>query len=239
MESRTQKEDKKKTVSKDEVIAKLKDDGDFDNLRLNIIRKLKDNEDLRNSIVSIVRQSVALNRAGAENMKPRQLSDTIYDEVGSELTSKLSDGVWGIIRSDDGMKNEITETVQSVYDKLAEPDKKEGGEPLVQDNHKADIKDGVMAPAVSEGGNLLNAELQKPPGFSFSPNHQNHQEELLLNMHSRGTMEEQNQGTNLVKDAMKADNVDSGAPPGFSAESEHEQPGDGSDEDPEVPPGFG
>lgn len=30
------------TVSKDEVIAKLKDDGDFDRLRLKIIRKLKD-----------------------------------------------------------------------------------------------------------------------------------------------------------------------------------------------------
>ena len=29
-------------VTKDEVIAKLKDDGDFDKLRLKIIRKLKD-----------------------------------------------------------------------------------------------------------------------------------------------------------------------------------------------------
>lgn len=30
-------------IEKDEVIAKLKDDGDFDKLRLKIIRKLKDN----------------------------------------------------------------------------------------------------------------------------------------------------------------------------------------------------
>jgi len=29
-----------------------------------------------------VKQSVALNRAGAENMKSRQLSDAIYEEVG-------------------------------------------------------------------------------------------------------------------------------------------------------------
>jgi len=29
-----------------------------------------------------VKQSVALNRAGAENMKPRQLSDAIHEEVG-------------------------------------------------------------------------------------------------------------------------------------------------------------
>lgn len=39
-------------------------------------------EELRNSIISIVRQSAALNRPGAENMKPRQLLDAIYDEVG-------------------------------------------------------------------------------------------------------------------------------------------------------------
>lgn len=39
-------------------------------------------EELRNEITSIVKQSAALNRAGAENMKPRQLSDAIYDEVG-------------------------------------------------------------------------------------------------------------------------------------------------------------
>lgn len=31
------------TVSKDAVIAKLKDDGDFDRLRFKIVRKLKDN----------------------------------------------------------------------------------------------------------------------------------------------------------------------------------------------------
>ncbi|MBA0563848.1 hypothetical protein Golob_008810, partial [Gossypium lobatum] len=32
-----------KKIRKEEVIAKLKDDGDFDKLRLKIIRKLKDN----------------------------------------------------------------------------------------------------------------------------------------------------------------------------------------------------
>jgi len=32
-----------KVVGKEEVIAKLKDDGDFDRLRLKIVRKLKDN----------------------------------------------------------------------------------------------------------------------------------------------------------------------------------------------------
>ncbi|KAK8500590.1 hypothetical protein V6N12_037841 [Hibiscus sabdariffa] len=72
-----------KRISKEEEIAKIKDDGDFDKLRLKIIRKLKDSEELRNGIIAAVKQSAALNRSGAENMKLRQLSDAIHDEVGT------------------------------------------------------------------------------------------------------------------------------------------------------------
>lgn len=39
-------------------------------------------DELRENIITIVKQSAALNREGAENMKPRQLSDDIYQEVG-------------------------------------------------------------------------------------------------------------------------------------------------------------
>lgn len=54
-------------------------------------------------------------------MKTRQLSDAIFQEVGSKMLSQLSDGLWGIIRSEDGMKNEIRDTVQSVYTSLSNP----------------------------------------------------------------------------------------------------------------------
>jgi hypothetical protein len=37
---------------------------------------------LRKHITSIVKQSEVLNCAGSENMKPRQLSDVIFEEVG-------------------------------------------------------------------------------------------------------------------------------------------------------------
>lgn len=37
------------------------------------------------------------------------------------MLSQLSDGLWGIIRSEDGMKNEIRDTVQSVYTTLSNP----------------------------------------------------------------------------------------------------------------------
>ncbi|KAF3610745.1 hypothetical protein DY000_02045127 [Brassica cretica] len=33
----------RRKISKEEVVQKLKDDGDFDSLRVNIIRRLKDN----------------------------------------------------------------------------------------------------------------------------------------------------------------------------------------------------
>ncbi|KAL0816050.1 hypothetical protein Bca101_072494 [Brassica carinata] len=35
------------------------------------------------------------------------------------MLSQLSDGLWGLIRSEDGMKGEIRETVQSVYATLS------------------------------------------------------------------------------------------------------------------------
>ena len=40
-----------------------------------------------------MRQSAALNRLGAENMKPRQLSDAIYQEVGYVCKSDLENMV--------------------------------------------------------------------------------------------------------------------------------------------------
>ncbi|KAH0866363.1 hypothetical protein HID58_083574 [Brassica napus] len=111
----------RRKISKEDVIEKLKDDGDFDSLRLQIIRRLKDNEELRNKMISVVKESRALNRPDAQTMKTRQLSDAIFQEVGSKMLSQLSDGLWGIIRSEDGMKNEIRDTVQSVYTSLSNP----------------------------------------------------------------------------------------------------------------------
>ncbi|KAL5186458.1 hypothetical protein HKD37_05G012311 [Glycine soja] len=55
-------------------------------------------EELGQHIASFVKQSVALNRAGAENMKPRQLSDAIHEEVGDKVMSQISDSLWQIIR---------------------------------------------------------------------------------------------------------------------------------------------
>ncbi|TYG36189.1 hypothetical protein ES288_D13G045000v1, partial [Gossypium darwinii] len=68
---------------------------------------------LRNNIISTVKQSAALNRLGSENMKVRQLSNAIHDEVGNKVMGQISDSLWEIIRSEGSTRTEITEIVVS------------------------------------------------------------------------------------------------------------------------------
>ncbi|XP_057977807.1 uncharacterized protein LOC131164550 [Malania oleifera] len=234
-------------ISPEEVIAKLKDDGDFDRLRLQIVRKLKDNEDMRNTIVSMVKQSEALNRPGAGSMKPRQLSDAIYGEIGDEVMGKISAGLWEIIRSADGMKSEITETVQSVYNKLLNPKGKEEASsspqyPMIVQEVDSNGPVAVSTTEIDES--LSDNEPKEPPGFSLTEQNENHhdeqhKEELHLSLHNEGGLiNEQKKQPCHSEDASKLGDADAGGPPGFSAVLE-QQPCDVNDEDPDVPPGFG
>ncbi|PIN08507.1 hypothetical protein CDL12_18917 [Handroanthus impetiginosus] len=244
-------------VRAEDVISKLKDDGDFDRLRLKIIRKLKENfinipqEELRSNIISMVKQSAALNRPGAENMKPRQLSDAIHQEIGDKLMSQVSDGVWDIIRSPDGMKTEIKETVQSVYEKLLNPRRADNGDssshmdsPSKRNRHENN--DGATS-AGKNNGALSDGELNGPPGFASAGsnkrnknNRTNHLKKTGLPTPHNGQAIEAKRGGNVhLKDFSQHDNRNVGAPPGFSSAIKHKNSGDASDEDPDVPPGFG
>ncbi|CAK9173106.1 unnamed protein product [Ilex paraguariensis] len=238
-------------ISADDVISKLKDDGDFDRLRLKIIRKLKENEEIRNSIVSMVKQSAALNRPGSETMKPRQLSDAIHEEVRDKVMSQISDGVWDIIRSADGMKSEITETVHSVYSKLLNPKINEDGGSSSH-NDMMPVQKGlhtnqfVTASTSGIDGTLSDSEPKEPPGFSegdrFQNNNQHEEQpkaEMWLPIQDGMPAEEQKEEHCPSQDVLEPDGIDLGAPPGFSAVMELKKPCDGSDEDPDVPPGFG
>ncbi|KAM5572668.1 hypothetical protein ABKV19_012621 [Rosa sericea] len=215
-------------VSKEEVIAKLKDDGDFDRLRRKIIQKLKNNEELRENIISIVKQSEALNRPGAENMKPRQLSDDIYQEVGGKVMSQISDGLWGIIRSSDDMQSEISETVHSVYNKLANP----------EDNAaEGQSSTHVVQVRVESSDNGLVVGAVSGAVDGVSDNHQDdNNHDVQLPPREKGAMTEHRE---VLQDKMDAEGVDRVVAPGFSTDAEHKQECDGSDEDPDVPPGFG
>ncbi|VVA91106.1 unnamed protein product [Arabis nemorensis] len=186
-------------ISKEEVVEKLKDDGDFDRLRLKIIRRLKDNEELRNNMISIVKESTALNRPVAQNMKTRQLSDAIFEEVGSKMLSQLSDGLWGIIRSEDGMKNEIRETVQSVYATLSNP----GG---VQDRSSTRIAAHNIPTTVPNGETSSRPRLDNEPEEPPRSGQLSKQKQELI----QRTVEE-----NKVNYIDNTDDEDPELPPGF------------------------
>ncbi|CAN4077355.1 unnamed protein product [Withania somnifera] len=243
-----------KRIRAEDVICKLKDDGDFDKLRLKIIRKLKENEELRKSIIATVKESVALNRPGVERMKPRQLSDAIYQEVGDKVMGKISDDLWNTIRTGDGIQTEITQTVQSVYNKLLNPQLNEAGESASHSNLQP-AQNGVESNghiAVSDSGIdatlCIDAEPCEPPGFARLGSNQNskshHKEspkkELGLPAPADGKPSEtySKSDTNCSLDLVPG-NVDVGAPPGFAIGTKEKNTDDVNDEDPEVPPGFG
>ncbi|KAL6979660.1 hypothetical protein U1Q18_021316 [Sarracenia purpurea var. burkii] len=234
-------------ISADDVISKLKDDGDFDRLRLKIIRRLKENEEVRNGIISMVKQSTALNQPGALNLKPRELSDAIHQEVGDKAMNQISDSLWEIIRSPDGMKSEITETVQSVYNKLLHPGgNEEGGSSLPNSLVPVQMpaENMVAQTAPPSGMDMSDYDPKEPPGFSLSNHHQKTYveqptEELELPIpRDLGPIEDQNRSLDHPEGAIEPGN-EGGGPPGFSAVEESKQPCDGSDDDPDLPPGFG
>ncbi|KAK6263016.1 hypothetical protein QUC31_008832 [Theobroma cacao] len=239
-----------KKINKEEVIAKLKDDGDFDKLRLKIIRKLKDNDELRNNIIAAVKQSAALNRPGAENMKPRQLSDAIHEEVGNKVMGQISDSLWEVIRSEGGMRSEITETVQSVYNKLVNPRGKEEGESSIHDKmpvkKEAENNGFIKGSAGRVDDTLSDGDPKEPPGFSLSNIHhsnhhqqQNEAEQQLPRPYENGPIENWKEEPGHPQNGQEQDDVDVGVPPGFSEDIDQKQSCDVSDEDPDVPPGFG
>ncbi|TMW94822.1 hypothetical protein EJD97_009745 [Solanum chilense] len=244
-----------KRIRAEDVICKLKDDGDFDKLRLKIVRRMKENVELRNSLRATVKESAALNRPGAENMKLRQLSDAIYQEVGEKAMSKISDDLWNTIRTGDGIQTEITKTVQSVYSKLLNPQLNEAGESAFHSDLQQ-AQNGVESNghlAVSDSGIdatfSADAEPSEPPGFAQLSSNRNgksdHKESPKevsgIPVPSDGKAKETytQSENNCSLDPLIPESVDVGAPPGFAIGTIEKNPDDVNDEDPEVPPGFG
>lgn len=181
--------------------------------------------------------------------------------------SQISDGIWDIIRSGDHMKTEIKETVKSVYDKLLNPNGNEDGQPSSPnymvpackgpDNSglgaasAGQINDPKEPPCFGHSDNhhqnkisdtLDVSESKGPPGFTHSdddpqkkindPLGDNESDEPPGFTHSNIHQNNQEEGPHC------SDDEDS-SPPGFSVVADHKPPCDGSDEDPDMPPGFG
>ncbi|XP_057524089.1 uncharacterized protein LOC130803883 [Amaranthus tricolor] len=232
-------------MNAEEVISKLKDDGDFDRLRLKIVRQLKQNETLRNNIISAVKQSAALNRPGAENMIPRQLCDAIHDEIRENVMNQISEGLWEIIRSGDSMKTEIRETVQSVYDKLLNPHRKietESASSSGQASGKEQIESSGSVKASGDYNGTMSDGNHIDSRGCFQHNHtvaNNHNSESETQQsHPSNKSEELTRGPrNDVDPSPKKDG--SSPPPSFSSSGKHKRASDADDEDLDIPPGFG
>lgn len=164
--------------------------------------------------------------------------------------SRISDGLWEIIRSGDGMKGEITETVQSVYNKLVNPKGKEEGESSTHDRMSiqkgAENNGSILAAAGVVDDSSSDSEPKEPPGFSVrSDNHndyygEQHKQELQPpRPDETGPVEEHLEDNHHSHDVLNPEDVDLHVPPGFSVDMEQKQLCSGSDEDPDVPPGFG
>ncbi|KAI3950353.1 hypothetical protein MKW98_003836 [Papaver atlanticum] len=235
----------KRKIGADEVISQLKDDGDFDKIRVKIIRTVKENEELRYNIISAVKQSAALNRPGAEKLKPRQLSDAVFDEIGSTVMTQISDALWGVIRSRGGLEDEIRETVKSVYNRLMNPKGKEVDESSSPIGPRSRGNEVVTLPisANETENNLSEIEPEGPPGFNMcNPQSNNGEAEnkeaqpvvSQLAVDGVKVKEEPNQ----ENDAPQFNNGPS-VPPGFGLSADSKEPSYISDDDPEFPPGFG
>lgn len=163
--------------------------------------------------------------------------------------SQISDSLWQIIRSNDGMKGEIAETVQSVYDKLANPKGKD--EVLLSTSDGVPVqRQGESASATEVDDTLHENEPEEPPGFTLLHSHLNNnnheeqdkgheeQDKGKAQVQRQGSPAEQKEDSQPSQDTHGGDD-NSNAPPGFSRDMEHNQPSDCSDEDPDLPPGFG
>ncbi|XVE64947.1 hypothetical protein DITRI_Ditri07aG0142400 [Diplodiscus trichospermus] len=181
-------------------------------------------------------------------MKPRQLSDAIHDEIGNQVMGQISDSLWEIIRSEGGMKSEIKETVQAVYNKLANPLVKDKGKSsihgMVSFEMEAMNNKSTKASASRVDDTFSDGEPKEPPGFSLNHHSNLHQQQhkakqQLPKLYDNGHVEKWKEEPHHSWHGQEQDDDDVGGPPGFVEDIDQKQRCDVSDEDPDVPPGFG
>ncbi|CAI9093873.1 OLC1v1029464C1 [Oldenlandia corymbosa var. corymbosa] len=195
----------------------------------------------------MVKQSAALNRLGAESMKPRQLSDAIHKEIGSKVMNQISDGIWTVLRSGDQMTGEITETVQTVYSKLLNPKMNEiGGSSsgsVLTPVHEGHHNQSVATSHNEIHVNQFEGETNEPPGFSRNDRNYSNENNSVDHIEERermarpcnGEVPVEREKTTSSTDALESSQALPHVPEAVEAmESE-----DNDDDDPDVPPGFG
>ncbi|XP_048571956.1 uncharacterized protein LOC125552447 [Triticum urartu] len=150
-----------------EVVGRLKDDGDFDALRRAIVRKVKDNEVLRNNIITEVKQSMVLSEDGSEKLKLKELSDAIFQDIGSKIMGQISDEVWSVIQSGE---TDIRGSVETVFDRIMNPEQQQDTGPSPK-KLKRNGKGEQVSPAKASAPVTVQVEdddPEEPPGFGLS-----------------------------------------------------------------------
>ncbi|KAH0464894.1 hypothetical protein IEQ34_004997 [Dendrobium chrysotoxum] len=226
----------------EDVMKKIKDDGDFDALRLKIIRAVKENEDLRKSIVDQVKQSDVLNHEGSEDLKPRQLSDAIYQELGRKIMGQISDEIWKTIRLNDSIKDDIRSTVEHVFNKMVSTEA-QGSKVSNNSSFSHEIQiagreaNGITKTSITtptREANILNSnETNEPPACASSVD--------KIDVSKNSDLQENEQSPGLIQNTKELFKQAKDRPPGLG--SSHDGGGGGGgggevDDDCDLPPGF-
>lgn len=151
---------------------------------------------------------------------------------------QISESLWEIIRSADGMKSEIEDTVQSMCSKLLNPSGKDMQTPM----QRMDYSRSYAVPS-SETNAVFNNERKEPLGFCPSNNQNDgkqHNERVQVPVsHEKGVSEGLGNEQNPSHVVLSPDDVDVGMPPGFPANLKNRKLSNDTEDDPELPPGFG
>eukprot|EP00249_Psilotum_nudum_P006555 c19880_g1_i1 orf=173-712(+) len=110
------------SVSPQQVLSSLMNDGTFDSLRAKIISQLKQNEELKKYTTSRVEQSQVLNSPGAEQKSRRELFEALRRELEGPVLERASKAAWDTILSEEGVGKEIADTVYRAYNQLSNKD---------------------------------------------------------------------------------------------------------------------
>ncbi|XP_040378176.1 uncharacterized protein LOC102710957 isoform X2 [Oryza brachyantha] len=173
-------------------------------------------EVLRRNIIAEVKQSVVINEDGSEKLKLKDLSDAIYQDIGSKIMGQISDEIWAVIQSNE---TDIRGTVEAVYNRMMNPEQQQGSPKKPKRNPKEEQVSPAKA-STSVAVHLEDDDPEEPPGFGFS----DHQRSNIM------ATQQQQQPPNMENHNQVKPNE--GEPNAVSC------PGD-DEEDPDVPPGFG
>ncbi|KAI0520539.1 hypothetical protein KFK09_008015 [Dendrobium nobile] len=225
----------------EDVMKKIKDDGDFDALRLKIIRAVKENEDLRKNIVDQVKQSDILNHEGSEDLKPRQLSDAIYQELGRKIMGQISDEIWKTIRLNDSIKDDIKSTVEHVFNKMVGTEA-QGTQVSSNSSFSHEIQiagreaNGIIKTSMTtptREANILNSnETNEPPAFASTVD--------KIDASKSSDLQENEQSPGLIQNTKELFKEAKDRPPGGGSSHGSGDGGGGgeADDDSDLPPGF-